>query len=172
MENLIELPDSCGGNYILCRNRCPCICCWQGWRLICSDLLRNLFSSLPGCKITVQEAHLLLFWVFFVYFCPLCPRPRNFWSTANFLSLTWKFCYVFSSLCVAVFSYQRTSYTALLFLWDLPILFIDFYPLLLPSIPVWLQAVLSLRKEKPDTVWDPKLGMPLTWLSCLLVKLQ
>lgn len=107
------------------------------------------------------------------FFHLLClPCPPDFWSTANFLSLTCKFCYVFSSLCVAVFSYQRTSYTALPFLWDLPSLLTDFYPLFLPSIPVWLQAVLSLRKEKPDTVWDPKLGMSLTWLSCLLVKLQ
>lgn len=112
---------------------------------------------LPGCKITPQEAHLLLFWGFFI-FCLLCACPPAFWSTANFLSFTCKFCYVFSSLCVAVFSYQRASYTALPFLWDSSSLLTDFYPLFLPSISVWLQAVLSLRKEKPDTArpkaWD------------------
>lgn len=98
--------------------------------------------------------------------------PPRFLKHSKLFSFTCKFCYVFSSLCVAVFSYQRTSYTALPFLWDLPSLLTDFYPLFLPSIPVRLQAVLSLRKEKPDTVWDPKLGMSLTWLSFLLVKLQ
>lgn len=84
----------------------------------------------------------------FLCFCVFCPCTRAFWSTANFLSFTCKLCYVFSSLCVAMFSYQRTSYTALPLLWDLLSLLTDFYPLLLPSIPVWLQAVLSLRKAR------------------------
>lgn len=107
--------------------------------------------------------------------CSLPPAPPpTFWSIANSLSFSYKFCYLFSSYCAAVLTYERTSEIALPFLWDClqvsPLTFIPSSSL--PPIPVWLQVVLSPKKEKPDTVEDPKPGMSLICLSCLLVKLQ
>lgn len=137
----------------------------------------NLFPSFPGCKITPQEAHLSVVWIFFLYLClfsspcPPRPAPDFLMDSKLFLSFCHKFYYLFSSLCVAVLSYQRTSEIALPFVWDClqvsPLTFIPSSFLPSPS-----DSRLFFHLEKPDTVEDLKLEMSLTCLSCLLVKLQ
>lgn len=143
-------------------------------------LLGNLSPSFLGCKITPQEAHLSLFWIFFLCLCPLPalhhfpPSPPPDFLTANFLSFFHKFCCLFSSLCVAVLSYQTTSEIALPFLWDcLQVSLLTFIPSSFLPSPSDSRLFFHLEKKcQIDTVEDLKPGMSLTWLSCLLVKLQ
>lgn len=104
---------------------------------------------------------------------PFPPPPPDF-LTANFLSFFHKFCCLFSSLCVAVLSYQTTSEIALPFLWDcLQVSLLTFIPSSFLPSPSDSRLFFHLEKKcQIDTVEDLKPGMSLTWLSCLLVKLQ
>lgn len=125
---------------------------------------------LPGCKITPQEAHLLLFWVFSSSACSV-PVPQLseaqqtfFPSLVNFAMCfhhsVWQCFHIREHLTLPCHFFETRQASSLTFI---PSFF-------LPSLSD--SRLFFHLEKKSQTLRDPKLGMSLTWLSCLLVKLQ
>lgn len=148
------------------RNGCLPSCCWQGWRLVCQG---TCSLSSPAAKILPKRP--ICLWFGFSFFISPCSSPSPPKHSKLLLSSSRILLLVVITLWQCSHIREQESEIALPFILG----YLQVFPLtFIPSS--FLQSLCNSRLffhlEKPDIVEDLKSEMSLTWLPCLLVKLQ